>query len=75
MRREFESSLHEAAGVTISESSAYWTEVLHSADAKQNEAFKRFHDWFYGLMDPEDERCYTDAVMIATSGLKSEGKS
>lgn len=75
MIRGHESNMKSRAEITVSEGSALWTRAFHDADARQNEAFRQFHDWFYGLMDPEDERCYADAVVIAVNGLKSEGKS
>ena len=75
MRREFESNMYGKVGVTVSEGSELWTQVLHDAETKQNEAFRKFHDWFYGLMDPVEEKYYTDAVVITMKSLQSNERN
>ena len=75
MIREREISTQNKAEITVGEGSALWTQVLREAEAKQNEAFRKFHDWYFGLMDPSDERSYTDAVILTMEGLVSEEKN
>jgi len=75
MIRGHESSTQNKAEITVREGSALWTQVLRDAEAKQNEAFRKFHDWYYGLMDPNEERRYTDAVILTMEGLASEEKN
>ena len=74
MTREFESSQHGPIEVTVDQSAEWWSKMLREAEAKQDKAFQRFHDWFYGLMDPEEEREYTDAFVMRAEGLLSEVK-
>ena len=68
MIREHESNMKNRAEITVSEGSALWTRALHDADARQNEAFRQFHDWFYGLMDPE-EACEKFISVGLTMGI------
>ena len=72
MKREFVSSHYGTVGVTVRENAEWWTKMLKEAEAKQDEAFRRFHDWFYGLMDPEEEQEYTDAFVLRAEGFLSE---
>ena len=69
MMRKIENDMNVRPEITVSEGSAMWTQILRDAEAKQDEAIRKFHDWFCGLMDPAEERTYTDAVMMTIKGM------
>ena len=45
--------------------------ILQEAEEKDRKAMERFHSWTNGMMDPEEDEAYTNAVKECASKLKS----
>ena len=49
--------------------------ILKEAERMEREAMDRFHSWSNGMMDPAEEKAYTEAVQKCAGNLKKERKS
>lgn len=49
--------------------------ILQEAEEKDRKAMERFHNWSNGMMDPTEEKAYTEAVQQCARNLKKERKS
>ena len=49
--------------------------ILQEAEERDREAMERFHNWSNGMMDPAEEKAYTEAVQQCARNLKKERKS
>ena len=45
--------------------------ILQEAEEKDREAMERFRSWSNGMMEPEEDEAYTNAVKECASKLKS----
>lgn len=45
--------------------------ILQEAEEKDRKAMERFRSWSNGMMDPEEDEAYTNAVKECASKLKS----
>ena len=45
--------------------------ILQEAEEKDRKAMERFRSWSNGMMDPEEDEAYTNAVKECASNLKS----
>lgn len=49
--------------------------ILQEAEEKERQAMERFHNWSNGMMDPTEEKAYTEAVRQCAEDFKKERKS
>ena len=49
--------------------------ILQEAEERDRQAMERFRSWSSGMMDPAEEKAYTEAVQQCAGNLKEERKS
>ncbi len=49
--------------------------ILQEAEERDRQAMERFRSWTNGMMDPAEEKAYTEAVLQCAGNLKKERKS
>lgn len=73
-KREFRSKRMGTVVARMNVTDEWWEKMLRNAEKNHNEAFKMFHRWYFGMMDPEEEARYTDAVMAHRAKLLASMK-
>lgn len=54
---------------------ASFTRLCQQAEQEDRQAMLRFRSWFKGLMDPEEDAVYTEAVEQCARSLRKDAKS
>ena len=49
--------------------------ILQEAEERDRQAMDRFHNWSNGMMDPEEDAAYTNAVQQCAGKLRESRKS
>lgn len=49
--------------------------ILQEAEERDRKAMERFRSWTNGMMDPAEDKAYTEAVQQCAGNLKKERKS